>query len=89
MLVSDFHISGLNNPAFVLNGRITGVSNLTLTEGKIYMFFTIRILINRLLLRQFLLQFAVNSCCILFALSLIFCIRTMVVGLLLIKFPSN
>lgn len=33
ILVSDFHIAGLKNPAFVLNGRITGVSNLTLTEG--------------------------------------------------------
>lgn len=33
VLVSDFHISGLKNPAFVLDGRITGVSNLTLTEG--------------------------------------------------------
>ncbi|KAK3755992.1 hypothetical protein QZH41_003345 [Actinostola sp. cb2023] len=33
VLVSDFHISGLKNPALILNGRITGVSNLTLTEA--------------------------------------------------------
>lgn len=36
VLVSDFHISGLNKPAFVLEGRLTGVSNLTLTEGTAY-----------------------------------------------------
>ena len=34
MLVSDFHVSGEGNPAFELLGRITGVSNLTLTEGR-------------------------------------------------------
>ncbi|KAK3724602.1 hypothetical protein QZH41_005193 [Actinostola sp. cb2023] len=34
-LVPDFHVSGLKNPPFELNGRVTGVSNLTLTEGRI------------------------------------------------------
>ena len=35
MLVSDFHVSGKKNPAFELEGRITGVSNLSLTEGRV------------------------------------------------------
>lgn len=37
MLVSDFHISGNENPTFQLDGRITGVSNLTLTEGRVFL----------------------------------------------------
>lgn len=35
MLVSDFHVAGKKNPAFELEGRITGVSNLSLTEGRV------------------------------------------------------
>lgn len=35
MLVSDFHVAGKKNPAFDLEGRITGVSNLSLTEGRV------------------------------------------------------
>lgn len=35
MLVSDFHVAGKNNPAFELEGRITGVSNLSLTESRV------------------------------------------------------
>lgn len=35
IVVSDFHISGNKNPAFVLDGRLTGVSNLTLTENRV------------------------------------------------------
>ena len=37
MLVSDVHIAGKKNPAFELEGRITGVSNLTLTEGRVFL----------------------------------------------------
>lgn len=32
-LVPDFHVTGFGNPAFEFNGRITGVSNFTLTEN--------------------------------------------------------
>ena len=35
MVVSDFHISGNKTPAFALDGRLTGVSNLTLTENRV------------------------------------------------------
>ena len=35
-LVPDFHVSGLINPALELNGRITGVSNLTITENRLF-----------------------------------------------------
>lgn len=34
-LVPDFHVTGLKSPAIVFNGRITGVSNFTLTEGRL------------------------------------------------------
>lgn len=34
-LVPDFHVSGLKTPAFEFNGRMTGVSNLTLTENRV------------------------------------------------------
>ena len=37
MLVSDVHVAGKKNPAFELEGRITGVSNLTLTEGRVFL----------------------------------------------------
>ena len=37
MLVSDVHVAGKKNPAFDLEGRITGVSNLTLTEGRVFL----------------------------------------------------
>ena len=37
MLVSDFHVSGKKNPAFDIEGRISGVSNLTLTEGRLFL----------------------------------------------------
>lgn len=37
MLVSDVHVAGNKNPAFDLKGRITGVSNLTLTEGRVFL----------------------------------------------------
>ena len=35
ILVSDFHVSGKKNPAFQLDGRISGVSNLSLAEGRV------------------------------------------------------
>lgn len=34
-LAPDFHVSGLINPALELNGRITGVANLTITENRL------------------------------------------------------
>lgn len=37
MLVSDFHVAGKKNPAFDIEGRISGVSNLTLTEGRLFL----------------------------------------------------
>ena len=37
MLLSDVHVAGKKNPAFELEGRITGVSNLSLTEGRVFM----------------------------------------------------
>ena len=37
MLVSDVHVTGKKNPAFQLEGRISGVSNLTLTEGRVFL----------------------------------------------------
>lgn len=37
MLVSDVHIAGRKRPTFELEGRITGVSNLTLTEGRLFL----------------------------------------------------
>ena len=35
IVVSDFHVSGNKNPTFILNGRLTGVSNLTLTDNRV------------------------------------------------------
>jgi len=34
-LVPDFHVTGLKSPAFEFNGRMTGVSNLTITENRL------------------------------------------------------
>ena len=37
MLVSDFHVAGKKDPALHLEGRITGVSNLTLAENRLFL----------------------------------------------------